>query len=67
MRVKHFVTLVAASAFFFSAQVMADVRSKIDITDHQIGDNQASLLAKNEETTKTEGDGKSIVDFECGC
>ncbi len=68
MKVKHFMTLVAASAFFFSAQVMADVRSQIDITAHQLGDNQASLLvAQEEETAKTEGDIKSIIDFDCDC
>ncbi|MCK5521946.1 MAG: hypothetical protein KAI83_02325 [Thiomargarita sp.] len=67
MRIKHFITLIVATTFFFSAQVMADVRSQIDITAHQIGNNQASILAQEEETAKTEVDVKSIIDFDCGC
>ncbi len=67
MRVKHFITLIVATTFFFSAQVMADVRSQIDITAHQIGNNQASIIAQEEETAKTEVDIKSIIDFDCGC
>ncbi|MCK5521945.1 MAG: hypothetical protein KAI83_02320 [Thiomargarita sp.] len=67
MKVKHFMTLVVASAFFFSTQVMADVKSQIDRTAHQIANNQASIQVQEEETAKTEGDVKSIIDFSCGC
>ncbi len=67
MRIKHFITLIVASAFFFSTQVMADVRSQIDRTAHQIDNNQASIIAQEEETAKTEVDVKSIINFDCGC